>query len=94
MSHALVAVDATVETEIGYDLSIGFTSFHVDELVPNLTYVHFFRSKFSISGYPTIKYFFKGKFVEDYNGGRRKMDFVEFIKKKGNGNAKSSKDEL
>ncbi len=27
MSHALVAVDATVETEIGYDLSIGFTSF-------------------------------------------------------------------
>jgi hypothetical protein len=27
LSHALVAVDATVETEIGYDLSIGFTSF-------------------------------------------------------------------
>jgi len=43
---------------------------------------------FSISGYPTIKYFHKGTFVEDYNGGRRKMDFVEYLKAKGNGQAK------
>lgn len=67
LSHALVAVDATVEHEI--------------------------TSKFSISGYPTIKYFQKGKFVEDYNGGRRKMDFVEFVKKKGNEKT-APKDEL
>ncbi len=36
--HLQVAVDATVETDLG--------------------------SKFSIKGYPTIKYFFKGTFVE------------------------------
>ena len=37
---------------------------------------------FSIKGFPTLKYFYKGKEYEEYNGGRRKMDFVEFIKKK------------
>ena len=37
---------------------------------------------FNIKGFPTLKYFYKGKEYEEYNGGRRKMDFVEFIKKK------------
>ena len=68
LSHALVAVDATVEQSIA--------------------------SKFAIQGYPTIKYFFKGQFVEDYNGGRRKMDFVEFLKKKGSDKAAAVKEEL
>ena len=57
------------------------------------TIEHELGSKFSVKGYPTIKYLYKGQFVEDYNGGRRKMDFVEFVKKKGNESAKS-KDEL
>jgi hypothetical protein len=65
LSHALVAIDVTIE--------------------------HSIASKFTIEGYPTIKYFYRGKFVEDYNGGRRKMDFVEFIKKKG---SERVKDEL
>jgi hypothetical protein len=33
MSHALVAVDATVETEIGYVLRIKLVSFKLDSLV-------------------------------------------------------------
>ncbi len=37
---------------------------------------------FNLKGYPTLKYFYKGKEYEEYSGGRRKMDFVEFIKKK------------
>ena len=37
---------------------------------------------FSIKGFPTLKYFYKGQEKEEYSGGRRKMDFVEFIKKK------------
>ena len=57
------------------------------------TIEHEITSKFSISGYPTIKYFHKGKFSEDYSGGRRKMDFVEFVKKKGN-EKMAPKDEL
>jgi thiol-disulfide isomerase/thioredoxin len=37
---------------------------------------------FNVKGYPTLKYFYKGKDYEEYDGGRRKMDFVEYIKKK------------
>jgi len=37
---------------------------------------------YNIKGYPTLKYFYKGTFYEEYNGGRRKMDFVEYLKKK------------
>lgn len=48
-------------------------------------------SMFEMKGYPTLKYFFKGKEYEEYNGGRRKMDFVEYIKKKV---AAGQKDEL
>ncbi len=33
LSHALVAVDATVETEIGYVLRIKLVSFKLDSLV-------------------------------------------------------------
>ena len=68
LSHALVAVDATVEQATA--------------------------SRFAIEGYPTIKYFFKGRFAEDYNGGRRKMDFVEFLKKKGSEKSAAVKEEL
>ena len=38
--------------------------------------------KHNIQGYPTLKYFKAGKFVEDYSGGRKKMDLYEFLKKK------------
>ncbi len=48
-------------------------------------------SMFNIKGFPTLKYFYKGSEYEDYEGGRRKMDFVEFIKKKI---VASQKDEL
>jgi len=47
-------------------------------------------SKFNIRGYPTLKYFSKGKEIEDYNGGRKKKDIVSFIRLK----AKQAKDEL
>ena len=46
---------------------------------------------YNIKGYPTLKYFYKGKFYEEFTGGRRKMDFVEYIKKK---NVAGQKDEL
>ena len=39
-------------------------------------------SMFNIKGFPTLKYFYKGKEYEEYNDNRRKMDFVEYIKKK------------
>ena len=35
--------------------------------------------KEGIKGYPTIKYFVKGKFTSDYNGGRAAEDFVNFL---------------
>jgi len=38
--------------------------------------------KYSVQGFPTIKYFSKGK-PEDYNGGRSVDDFVDFLTKKG-----------
>lgn len=48
-------------------------------------------SMFGIKGFPTLKYFYKGEEYEEYNGGRRKMDFVEYLKKKM---VASQKDEL
>ena len=48
-------------------------------------------SIFNIKGFPTLKYFYKGKEYEEYNGNRRKMDFVEYLKKKI---VASQKDEL
>jgi len=39
-------------------------------------------SMFNVKGFPTLKYFYKGKEYEEYNDNRRKMDFVEYIKKK------------
>jgi len=37
---------------------------------------------YSISGYPTIKYFAADGTVEDYEGGRSEQDFIDFINKK------------
>merc|ERR1712223_58626 len=48
-------------------------------------------SMFNVKGFPTIKYFYKGKEYEEYNDNRRKMDFVEYLKKKI---VASQKDEL
>jgi hypothetical protein len=48
-------------------------------------------SIFNVKGFPTLKYFYKGKEYEEYNGNRRKMDFVEYLKKKI---VASQKDEL
>ena len=35
-----------------------------------------------VKGYPTIKYFNRGKFVENYQGDRTKDNFVNFINTK------------
>jgi len=37
--------------------------------------------KFGVQGYPTLKFFRRGEMVEDYNGGRKKADFISYIKK-------------
>ncbi|KAF9965207.1 hypothetical protein BGZ70_005249 [Mortierella alpina] len=37
---------------------------------------------YSISGYPTIKFFAADGTVEDYEGGRSEQDFIDFINKK------------
>ena len=55
------------------------------------TVEHQLSTIFDIKGFPTLKYFYKGKEYEEYNGGRRKMDFVEYVKKKI---VASQKDEL
>ena len=41
--------------------------------------------KFGVRGYPTIKYFSKGREVEDYKGGRNRKDIVAYIKEKAAG---------
>ena len=46
--------------------------------------------KFDIRGYPSLKFFSKGKMVEDYKGGRTKSDLVSYIREK----AGHVKDEL
>ena len=46
--------------------------------------------RFDIRGYPTLKFFSKGKEIEDYKGGRKKDDIVKFIRQK----ATLVKDEL
>ena len=38
-------------------------------------------SSHGIKGYPTLKYFKAGKFVKDFNGGRKKADLTEFLAK-------------
>jgi protein disulfide-isomerase-like protein len=45
-------------------------------------------SKFDITGYPSVKYFQKGKFVSNYNGERTSEAILEFLK------ANSVRDEL
>jgi len=46
-------------------------------------------SKYSVSGYPTLKYFPKGSTTpEDYNGGRTADDFVDFLNQKANARLK------
>jgi len=40
--------------------------------------------KFSVTGYPTLKLFNRGKEVEDYKGGRSKADIVKYIRDKAN----------
>jgi len=37
--------------------------------------------KFDVQGYPTLKLFRKGEMMEDYNGGRKKDDIINYIKK-------------
>ena len=39
-------------------------------------------NKFDVSGYPTLKYLRYGKKPQDYNGGRKKKDLVDFMVKK------------
>lgn len=39
-------------------------------------------NKFDIQGYPTIKFFRRGKAVEDYSGGRKAADFVRYVRDK------------
>ena len=46
--------------------------------------------RFEVRGYPTLKLFSKGQVVEDYKGGRSKMDIVKYIREK----AGSARDEL
>jgi len=51
-------------------------------------------SKYGVQGYPTIKYFRKGKEQpEDYNGGRTADDLIEFLNKNAGTRLKSSKPE-
>lgn len=38
--------------------------------------------KHNIRGYPSLKYFKSGQFVEDYKGGRKKPDLFDYLKKK------------
>jgi len=47
-------------------------------------------NRFNVKGYPTIKFFRRGKEVETYNGGRKSKDFVSYISRK----AAELKDEL
>lgn len=49
--------------------------------------------KYDIKGYPTILYFKNGKLEADYNGARRKMDFVQFLRKQAL-DSSDKKDEL
>ncbi len=39
-------------------------------------------TRYGIDSYPKLKYFRLGRFVEDFKGARKKMDFVGFLKKK------------
>ena len=39
-------------------------------------------NKFDVSGYPTLKYLRYGKKAQDYDGGRKKKDLVDFMVKK------------
>ena len=36
--------------------------------------------RFELKGFPTLKYFEYGQFKFDYQGGRNKEDFVEFMR--------------
>lgn len=47
--------------------------------------------KFSIQGFPTLKFFENGVFKKDYEGKRTPDDLYNFVKNGGKG---SSKDEL
>ena len=38
-------------------------------------------NKFDVSGYPTLKYLRYGKKAQDYDGGRKKKDLVDFMVK-------------
>jgi hypothetical protein len=38
------------------------------------------KDKFDIKGFPTMKYFENGKLKFEYNGGRSKDDFVQFMR--------------
>ncbi len=41
-------------------------------------------SEFKVTGYPTLKYFSYGKYVEDFSGPRTKEGLIEFFDKKEN----------
>ncbi|GBG86292.1 hypothetical protein CBR_g41286 [Chara braunii] len=49
-------------------------------------------SRFSISGYPTLKFFPKGSLTpQDYQGGRTPDDLIEFVNREAGTNARTSK---
>lgn len=50
--------------------------------------------KFSIQGFPTIKYFENGVFKADYEGKRTADDLYGFVKNGGAGGKSTGKDEL
>ena len=39
-------------------------------------------NKFDVNGFPTLKYLHYGKTPQDYDGGRKKKDLVDFMVKK------------
>ncbi|XP_060078423.1 protein disulfide-isomerase A3-like [Ylistrum balloti] len=49
-------------------------------------------SKFSVSGYPTLKIFRGGVFSKDYDGGRDEAGIVKYMKKEGGPSAKELTD--
>ena len=40
-----------------------------------------------VSGFPTFKFYRNGKFVEKYNGGRTKSEFIKYMGDKAKGSA-------
>ena len=76
----MIADYAAAAKQLSEDTALQSASFLVAAV--DATLEREVSNKFEVSGFPTLKYLRYGKKAQNYDGGRKKKDLVDFMVKK------------